>query len=111
MPGQSGNPDGRPRTSGLLNGLRARLAEALPDGRSTEQALINVLVQEALRGKHRLQAIMMIFDRLEGKATVRVELNDRRSQLAAKSKEELQFFLVHGRWPEEMQSAPGDARI
>jgi len=67
-----------------------------------EQALVDVLVQEALRGRHRLQAIMMIFDRLEGKATVRVEVQDRRSELAAKPKEHLLFYLAHGRWPEEM---------
>ena len=68
LPGHSGNPNGRPRTRGLLGTLRVRISEVGPDGRSLEDRLIDVLVQEALRGRHRLAAVETIFDRLEGRA-------------------------------------------
>jgi integrase len=56
-PGQSGNPSGRPRTRGLVNALRAKVEEAGPDGRSLEDRLVGVLLQEALSGRHRLAAV------------------------------------------------------
>jgi hypothetical protein len=37
MPGQSGNPSGRPRTRGLLGTLRVKVAEIGTDGRSLER--------------------------------------------------------------------------
>ena len=44
LPAQSGNPNGRPRTRGLVNALRAKVAEAGPDGLSLEDRLVGVLV-------------------------------------------------------------------
>lgn len=64
VPGQSGNPSGRPRTRGLVSSLRAKMAEVGPDGRSLEDRLVGVLVQEALKGRQRLAAVAVIFDRL-----------------------------------------------
>jgi hypothetical protein len=69
LTGQSGNPNGRPRSKGLVRALRARVAEIAPDGRSIEDQLISVLLQEALRGRQRLAAVEVIFNRLEGRAT------------------------------------------
>ena len=58
-------------------------------------------MQEALRGKHRLPAVEAIFDRLEGRSTQRVDVNDVTADLRSRSNEELQFHLDHDRWPEE----------
>lgn len=101
LPGQSGNPNGRPHTKGLLTALRNKVAETGADGRTIEDQLVEVLVQEALRGKHRLPAVEAIFDRLEGRSTLRLDVNDVTADLRSRSNEELQFHLDHDRWPEE----------
>jgi hypothetical protein len=101
LPGQSGNPNGRPHTKGLLTALRNKVAETDADGRTVEDQLVEVLVQEALRGKHRLPAVEAIFDRLEGRSTLRLDVNDVTADLRSRSNEELQFHLDHDRWPEE----------
>jgi hypothetical protein len=100
LPGQSGNPNGRPRTRGLVNALRAKVAEAGPDGRSLEDRLVGVLLQEALGGRHRLAAVEVIFDRLEGRARQQIEVADVTKELRQKSDDELRFHLEHDRWPE-----------
>jgi hypothetical protein len=43
MPGQSGNPKGRPRTKGLLNALKAAFGKMDDDGRTVEELLIDAL--------------------------------------------------------------------
>ena len=105
LPGQSGNPNGRPHTKGLLTALRNKVAETGADGRTIEDQLVEVLVQEALRGKHRLPAVEAIFDRLEGRSTLRLDVNDVTADLRSRSNEELQFHLDHDRWPEEGELA------
>jgi hypothetical protein len=105
LPGQSGNPKGRPHTKGLLTALRNKVAETGADGRTVEDQLVEVLVQEALRGKHRLPAVEAIFDRLEGRSTLRLDVNDVTADLRSRSNEELQFHLDHDRWPEEGELA------
>lgn len=99
LPGKSGNPNGRPHTRGLIAALRFKITEIAPDGRSIEEHLIDVILQEALRGKHRLPAIELIFDRLEGKARQSLEVADITRELREKSDAELKFYLEHGRWP------------
>lgn len=99
LPGQSGNPKGRPHTKGLLTALRHKVGEIGLDGRTIEEQLVEVLVQEALRGKHRLPAVEMIFDRLEGRARQQIEVADVTRELREKSDEELRFYLEHNRWP------------
>jgi uncharacterized protein DUF5681 len=98
-PGRSGNPHGRPNTKGLLTALRLKIAEIAPDGRTVEEHLIDVLLQEALRGKHRLPAVEVIFDRLEGRARQQIEVADITRELREKTDEELRFHLEHDRWP------------
>ena len=100
VPGQSGNPKGRPHARGLIAALRLKVAEIAPDGRTIEEHLIDVLLQEALRGKHRVPAVEVIFDRLEGRARQTLEVADITRELREKSDEELRFHLAHGRWPE-----------
>jgi hypothetical protein len=103
LPGQSGNPKGRPHTKGLLTALRAKVAEVSADGRSIEEQLVEVLVQEALGGRNRLPAVEIIFDRLEGRARQSIEVADVTRELRGKSDAELQFHLDHDRWPDEQE--------
>jgi len=67
MPGSSGNPGGRPRTQGLLQALRSILTDCDSQGRTVEERLVKALIDEALKSKRRLPAILAIFDRLEGR--------------------------------------------
>ena len=105
VPGQSGNPKGRPHTKGLLIALRNKVAEVDANGQTIEALLVEVLfqevlLQEALRGKHRLPAVEMIFDRLEGRSRQQIEIADVTRELREKSDAELRFHLEHNRWPE-----------
>jgi hypothetical protein len=111
FPGKSGNPGGRPRTSGLLAALRARVAEVGPDGRTVEEQLANVLVEEGLHGKNRLAAVEVIFNRLEGRARQQIDVADVTGQLREKSDEELRFYLDHGRWPESRELPAYDEQV
>jgi len=101
VPGRSGNPSGRPHSRGLLVALRHKIAEIAPDGRTIEEHLIEVLLQEALRDRRRLPALDLIFDRLEGRARQQIEVADVTRELREKSDAELQFYLDHGRWPDD----------
>jgi Family of unknown function (DUF5681) len=104
-PGQSGNPKGRPRTRGLLNALKAKVQETAHDGRSIEQMLVDVLVEEALHGKNRLPALEEIFNRLEGRAHQTVAVSDLTQEMSTKSDAELEFYLLHNRWPSDEEQA------
>jgi hypothetical protein len=85
----------------LLGALHARVAEVGADGRSIEQQLVDVLLHEALRGKHRLAAVEVIFDRLEGRASQHIQVADVTKELRQKSDDELRFHLEHDRWPRD----------
>lgn len=98
-PGCSGNPKGRPRTRGLLNALKSKVQETGPDGRSIEEQLVDVLVEEALNGKNRLPALEEIFNRLEGRAHQTLAVSDLTQEMSTKSDAELEFHLQHNRWP------------
>lgn len=100
VPGKSGNPSGRPRTQGLVSSLRAKMAEVGPDGCSLEERLVGVLIQEASRGRQRLAAVAVIFDRLEGRAHQQIEIADVTKELREKSDDELRFHLEHDRGPD-----------
>lgn len=65
-PGESGNPAGRPRGSGLTDKLRRLLDEPDQDDptRTVADRLIEAVVHEARRGNVRL--IELIFDRMDG---------------------------------------------
>ena len=99
VPGQSGNPHGRPHSRGLIAARRLKIAEIASAGRTIEEHLVNVILQEALRGRRRLPAIELIFDRLEGRAHQRLEIADITREVREKSDEELKFYLEHDRWP------------
>jgi hypothetical protein len=101
VPGQSGNPAGRPRTKGLVAALKVAVAEVGKDGRTVEEALADELVRQALRGRRRLVAIAEIFDRLEGRPRQSVDLNDVTRRLQGRTDAELLAFATTGKWPEE----------
>ena len=98
MPGQSGNPAGRPRTRGLLRCLKDRLSDRVDDGATIEELLVSALVWEALHGKHRLQAIMGIFDRVEGRPC-RFDPPDLGEGIEKRSLDELTYYQEHRTWP------------
>jgi hypothetical protein len=79
------------------------MSEVGPNGRSIEEQLVDVLVQEALRGKQRMAAVEAIFDRLEGRARQQIDVADVTQELRQKSDDELRFYLTHFHWPEESQ--------
>jgi hypothetical protein len=66
-PGQSGNPSGRARDQ-LSDALRSRLAVLIPNDKERRDwaaATMQSLVNEGVRGN--INAIALMFDRLEGK--------------------------------------------
>lgn len=64
QPGQSGNPKGRPRGTGLTDRLRAILDEEHA-GKNVAEALMRAGVKAALEGDYRFWA--EILNRIEGK--------------------------------------------
>jgi hypothetical protein len=106
LPGQSGNPNGRPKTSvGLINAIRAKVAERASDGRTVAEHIADMLIDESLRGKHRVAAAALILDRLEGRAALQLNLNNVTEQFSGRDDEELQYHLDHGCWPEDREAA------
>ena len=100
MPGQSGNPNGRPPTTGLLNALKKTVSQVVDDGRSVAEHLVDALIKEAFEGKHRMAALSYIFDRMEGRPRQQLDVKDISADLADRTDEELRYFLAHGCWPE-----------
>ena len=73
--GQSGNPNGRPRHDRCITDLlKLKGEEVESDGKTKLQAVIDRLYMKAQEGD--LKAIDMIFDRQEGKAAQKLEVED-----------------------------------
>jgi hypothetical protein len=88
LPGRSGNVNGRPKTNtGLVNAIRAKVAELAPDGRTIAQHIAAMLVDESLRGRHRVAAASVILDRLEGRPAQQLDLNNITQDLASRTDE------------------------
>ena len=73
--GQSGNVGGRPKSLTLSEALRQQLAEKMPgaDERTYREEIARVLCDEAVKGN--IAAIREIFDRLEGKPKMAVDVS------------------------------------
>lgn len=73
LPGQSGNPKGRPRKElCITDHLRRILAEVGPDGESTHaEMLARTLVNQAIKGDYR--SIREVMDRVEGRTVQQME--------------------------------------
>jgi hypothetical protein len=106
----SPNPGGRPRTRALSDALRSKLAEVKaddPERRSYAEVLASHLVELACtQSRHAVAAISEIVDRTEGKPRQGIEFSDVTSELRSKSDGELQFYIDHGRWPEDDLETP-----
>ena len=106
LPGRSGNPLGRPRTTVLIEAHRQKMFDE-PDGRTVAQHVAVALVDESLRGRQRIAAASLILDRLEGRLPQQLDLNNITPELADRSDDELRYYLKHSHWPEsrELQEA------
>ena len=108
----SPNPSGRPKSRLVSEALRVRLAEIKagdPQGRTYAEIVAHNLVEIACsKGPSAVSASNEIADRLEGRARQQIEVADVTQQLRDKSDYELQFYLDHGRWPEEENSETPD---
>lgn len=113
-PGQSGNPSGRPRKLYTLitYAMRDKLGTLMddPDAMGAKitvaERLSNVAFNCVLHpdpevDKTRLMALDMIIDRVEGKATQRLDVNDVTKDIRARSDHDLAFYVEKGHWPEE----------
>ena len=102
MPGQSGNVNGRPKTTaGLVNAIRLKVAEIAPDGRTVAQHIASMLIEEALQGRHRVAAASVILDRARRQTCSAARLKQHTHDLANRSDDELRYHLTHGHWPED----------
>jgi hypothetical protein len=102
LPGRSGNVNGRPKTNtGLVNAIRAKVAELAPDGRTIAQHIAAMLVDESLRGRHRVAAASVILDRLEGRPAQQLDLNNITQDLASRTDDELLYHIANDCWPED----------
>ena len=108
LPGRSGNPNGRPRTTGLIDAIRVKVFEIGADGRTIAEQIASMLVDESLRGKHRVAAATLILDRLEGRPPQQLNLNNITNDIAGRSDAELRHYLDHGRWPENRDLRSSD---
>ena len=89
-PGQSGNPSGRPKAV-LSRALRAeidKLDGAAPDAPTKAERIAEKVVTLALDGN--LEAIRLIYDRVEGKPRQSVTLTIDRAEKVERALEQLQ---------------------
>ena len=77
QPGESGNPNGRPKRTKLTEALTAQLAEMAPAApeKTIAETIAKALIDEALKGN--VQAIREIGDRTEGKPRQSLEIDAR----------------------------------
>ena len=74
-PGESGNPEGRPKLTLLSEALREQLATVLPgvDERTIAEHIARSLVREAIKGN--VMAIKEVADRTEGKSKMSIDVD------------------------------------
>ncbi|MGI8642291.1 MAG: DUF5681 domain-containing protein [Pyrinomonadaceae bacterium] len=71
--GQSGNPNGRPKSAMLSDALRRKMLDAMPDAseKTVADGIADALIKQALNGE--VSAIKEVFDRTEGKVSQRID--------------------------------------
>ena len=70
MPGQSGNPGGRPKSKLISEAYKVKLESLVPDdpqGRTYAELIADGMIVEAVRGKNKVNAASEMADRTEGK--------------------------------------------
>ena len=101
----SPNPGGRPKSRLLSAALGNKLAAVKPDdpeGRTYAEIIAaNLIAIASSQGRSAVAAAAEIADRLEGKAKVRLDLNDISNDLRNRPTEDLQYYLEHKCWPED----------
>lgn len=100
--GVSGNPGGRPKKQPITEAYLEVAGRTVPgdqQGRTYAQAAAERQFGAALKGS--TSAIREIADRLEGKPQQRIEMTHQDDFLAGRTNEELEFFAVHGYWPDD----------
>ena len=105
----SPNPGGRPKSRLLSSALGAKLAEVKPDDREgrtyAEVVAANLIAIACSQDHSAVTAAAEIANRLEGRATQRLEVNDITADLANRSDDELRYHLAHDAWPEDREAA------
>jgi hypothetical protein len=93
----------------LTEALRLRLGDSKPgdpEGRTYAEVVAANLIEIACsRGAGAVTAANEIADRLEGRPTQRLDVNDIGADLAARSDEELRYHLDHDCWSESKPPA------
>lgn len=91
VPGQSGNPSGRPKSKLLSEAYRAALAELIPGdkrGRTIAEKIADEIIKQALKGKY--MHASEIADRVEGKPRqaydVELSVNDELAEIVEKAR-------------------------
>ena len=91
--------------SSFKSSVLAKLAEVKPDdreGRTYAEVIAANLVDIACSEGHgAVTAAAEIANRLEGRATQRLDVNNITADLANRSDEELRYHLLHDHWPED----------
>ena len=101
-PGQSGNPNGRPKLAPLSHACRELLAALIPDdpqGRTYAEAIAQTLATRALKGD--IRAAQEMADRAEGKPRQSIEIQNTRLREAfdRMSRDELENYAREGKLP------------
>ena len=82
------------------------MAETGADGRTIEASSWNCWSTRLCAASIALPAVEAIFDRLEGRSTQRLDVNDVTAGFRSRSDAELGFHTPHNRWPAEGELSP-----
>ena len=104
-PGQSGNPNGRPKRSATWKQILDNVCDEIdPDGTTKKEAICRVLVKLALEeGKE--WAVKQLMDRTEGKAKEYIEMNHVVEANLLEDKEKARLLLLEEE-PEDDEELP-----
>jgi len=103
--GVSGNPGGRPKRQPVSEALASLADQPFPGdkrGRTYAQVAAEEQFLLAASGaKGSTFAFSEIADRIEGKPQQRIDMTHHEDLFAGRTDEELEFFAVHGYWPDD----------
>ena len=85
-PGETHNPNGRPKGSGIRSLIRQIVDEPLSSKRTKGEAIAGTLINKAVKGN--LGAIGMVIDNVDGKLVQPIEPLDINFTFTTKEKEE-----------------------
>jgi len=98
VPGQSGNPSGRPARKPLTDALLEFLKDIDPKSRTGKSRMEEIAMTLAvLASKGDIKAIKEIFDRIEGKPQQSLDVTTRDYELPQEEIDKFEEFLKNGR--------------